>query len=343
MLLEDHKGPSREGTLGNEHAVVLTLFSSGVERLIAFHQLCPQINSMKNILTIFSCSMVLAGSAQTSLQYANWQAAGQSLTMYVLTDPGNAQAPSPGMNQTWDYSSVTFAQAGMAAIAPAAGTPYAATYPEANYVYAVTVTGLPTTYNYMLVNSTSVQNVATDVPADANVYTDYNQILQFPIAFGGSYTDSYVSPDNTGSSTWLCAGDGTLITSFGTFPDQVLMHDQDNDDLVFWNSDPIYPRMISNSDGVLFFMPASVGSNEHGSISQPSTVFPNPATTAITVIGVAEDSSWRIIDLQGRQLMSGDRMTALDRTINIETLAAGQYLFISESDRGTAATRFVRK
>src|SRR5690606_11020653 len=145
---------------------------------------------MKQDLTLLGCSLVLIASAQTSLQYANWPVSGQSLTMYMLTDPGNAQAPTPGVGQTWDYSSVTFAQAGVAAIAPAAGTPYAASYPTANYVYMVVPTGQPAAYNYMLVNSTSVQNVATDVPADANVYSDYNQILQFPIQFGGSYTDA---------------------------------------------------------------------------------------------------------------------------------------------------------
>ena len=324
-----------------EPALILIL-SPSVEKAIAFHQLWSQINSMKKIITLLGCSMVLIASAQTSLQFANWPTAGSSSTMYVLTDPGSAQAPTPGIDQTWDYSSVTFAQAGVAAIAPAAGTPYAASYPEANYVYAVTPTGMPTAYNYMLVNSTSVQNVATDVPADANVYTDYNQILQFPIQFGGSFTDSYVSPDNTGSSTWLCAGDGTLITSFGTFTDIVAMYDEDNDDLVFWNSDPVYPRMISNSSGVFFFMPGSVGTNEYPAPAAEFAVFPNPAATSITVIGAPDADTWKIIDLQGRELASGNWITASDRTINIEALATGQYLLISNGAYGSATTRFVK-
>jgi hypothetical protein len=297
---------------------------------------------MKILFTILGCSTVLIAPAQTSLEYANWPVAGQSLTMYVLTDPGSAQAPTPGINQTWDYSSVTFAQAGTAAIAPAAGTPYAASFPEANYVYSVTPTGMATGYNYMLVNSTSVQNVATDVPADPNVYTDYNQILQFPIQFGGSFTDSYASPDNTGSSTWLAAGDGTLITSFGTFTDVVLLYDQANDDLVFWNSSPIFPRLISNSSGVTMFMPGTVGMEENGMGMAQPIVFPNPASSALQVVGSEAHSTWRIVDLQGREMLQGSWTDAGGRTIDIQTLANGQYVLISIGEHTSTAARFVK-
>lgn len=284
---------------------------------------------------------MISASAQPTIDFSNWDPAGQSLTMYMVTDPGTVQPPSPGMDQTWDFSSAVFAEAGAALIAPAAGTPYAATYPMANYVYAVTLTGQPTVYNYMVVNNTSVQNMATNVPIATNDYSDYNQILQFPFAYGQSFTDAYASTNNTGSSTWMFAGYGTLITSLGAYMDQIMLFDNVSDDVVMWNPDPIFPRLIGNSSGVSLFLPGPVGMNENGATPVLGT-FPNPARTTITVIGSEGHSTWTIIDLQGRELLSGNWAATSDRTINIEGLSAGQYMLISNGANGPVAKPFVK-
>ena len=59
------------------------------------------------------------------------------------------------------------------------------------------------------------------MPSAPTVYTDYDRFLQFPLAFGGSYTNNYASPGQ------YCHADvdlrrlRTTITPLGTFTEQM--------------------------------------------------------------------------------------------------------------------------
>ena len=51
-----------------------------------------------------------------------------------------------------------------------------------------------------------METVASRVPSAPNAYTECDRFLQFPLAFGGSYTNNYASPDNTATQTWTYEG-----------------------------------------------------------------------------------------------------------------------------------------
>lgn len=292
---------------------------------------------MKTTLTLSTLLAATALCAQPTLQYADVPTSNLLLTVYTLTDPGNVQDPSAGANQTWDFSSATFAPSGTAVLGPSTGTPYAATYPTANWAWSITPTAGMADYLYMVLSATGMENVATNVPTDPNVYTDHQRIMQFPLAFGASFSDTYASPDHTGSQTWTYEGHGTLITPIGTFSDQVILVSTD-DDLVIWNASPLYPRVVANSGGVMLFGPSTTGIAEN--INMALTVFPVPATTALNITGIIAAAQWSVVDLQGRTLLTG-RTTDPTRTqVDIATLAEGDYLLNVVDATGRRSVRF---
>lgn len=292
---------------------------------------------MRTSATLFTILAAAALSAQPTLEFSDVPTGNTTLTVYQLTDPGNIVEPSTGANQTWDFSSGTFAAAGNAVMGPSAGTPFAANYPAANWAWTITPTVGAADYLYMVLNNSGMENVAAHVPADPNVYTDFQRIMQFPMAFGASFVDAFTSPDHTGTDTWTYAGHGTLITPIGTFTDQVMMVGSD-DDVVLWNASPLYPRVIANEDGVMLFGPSSTGVAER--IAPALAVFPVPASTALNITGITATAQWSVVDLQGRTLLTG-RTTDPTRTqVDIAALAEGDYLFTVVDAAGRRSIRF---
>jgi len=279
---------------------------------------------MKQTHTLSFVALSLAATAQPTIQFSSWPTAAVSLTAYTVTNPQVLTEPTDGANQTWDLSAAIVAVAGTALLEPAAGTPYAATYPAANWAFSETPTGLPAIYNYLLVNSTAVENVVSNVPASTNVYTDYERVLQFPLSLGGSFTDSYVSTNHTGTTTWMFSGTGTMITSLGTFSNQLKMKGSTND-LVLWNASPLYPRLIVNSGGVTFFGPSTTGIAEQADAVNTLHVFPIPATKELNISGTEGASLWSVFDTQGRVLLNGISVDAMRQHIDVSSLTEGNY------------------
>lgn len=275
---------------------------------------------MKQIITLASLFSVASLLAQPTIQYADVSTGVTTLSVYTLTDPGTASEPGPGANQTWDLGSVQLAMTGTATLGTSTGTPYAATYPSANWTWVISPSGGSVDYMYLVLSTSGMENVATHVPAAPNVYTDYQKIMQFPLAFGNAFTDAYASPGHTGTDTWTYDGHGTLITPIGTFADQLKLTSSD-DDVVIWNASPLYPRIIANSDGIMLFGPSTVGVSE--AEASPLTVFPVPANTSLNVMGISGTARWSIMDLQGRAILGGGSFKGPQATVDITALAQG--------------------
>lgn len=297
---------------------------------------------MRTLFTLVPLSLVFSVTAQPTFQYANLPASTAHFITYVVTDPGSAGAPSGGANQTWDYGSVQFAEAGGALLGPAAGTPYASSYPAANYVQASWATGsTDMDYSYLVANTTAVEAVAVHVPAAPNVFTDYQRYIQFSTTYGNGFTDTYDSPADQGSVTWTYTGYGTLITSLGTFTDQILMQNTDGD-IFIWNPDPLFPRLIANSDNPILLMPDLSGIRTTDAPGLTVRVFPDPAQDHITVEGSDGSAQWTVRDLLGRQLLHGNWAAGSPHAIDIASLAHGQYLLQVEDEDHLATARFDR-
>ena len=295
---------------------------------------------MKQITTL-TCMLGVAGLvAQPTIQFSDVPTGATTLSVYSMTDPGTVQEPSTGANQTWDFSSAQFALAGTAVLGTAVGTPYASAYPTANWTWVISPTVGAADYLYLASDASGMENVATHVPSAPNVYSDHQKIMQFPFAFGTSFTDAFASPDHTGTDTWTYEGHGTLITSEGTFTNQLKLKSSD-DDMVIWNASPLYPRVIANSSGVTLFGPSTTGVAE--TEASHLSVFPIPATTSLNILGINGTAQWSIMDLQGRMILSGRTLAGQEAPLDITPLVTGEYLLSVQEATGRRVVRFQKQ
>ena len=153
---------------------------------------------MKHTLTLGAVLFLSSLHAQVSIDYSDLSATGVALDMYIVTDPGTSSPPSDGINQTWDFSSVTLQPLGTLNFTAAANTPFAGNYPTANWAWAQTITGVGTDHMYLNIGTSGIEVLATDVPSSTNNYTDPKRIMQFPMTYGQNFTDSYADMDGPG-------------------------------------------------------------------------------------------------------------------------------------------------
>lgn len=290
---------------------------------------------MKHMTLAFFLLPLITTQAQPTLQSALVAPGGVQLDMYLLTSPGSATEPSDGVNQTWDLSSISLQPVGSLDFSNAALTPYANTYPSANWVWAQTVTGMGTDYMYLTIDINVLEVVATGVPSDVNDYINPKRILSFPMDLGQSQTDSYEDSDGPGTVTWTYSGHGTAITPVGVFGNVAKVASTE-DEVTLWNTAPLYPLVIDDGTSVLVFAPGGVGVSERGAV--PVQVYPNPCVESLFVEAHAAD--WRITDLQGRAVHSG-RFTgpALQR-VDVSTLTPGTYVLELDQDGQRRTVRF---
>jgi len=294
---------------------------------------------MKHLYILSAALVGLSATAQPDILYSNFPTSAVSLTAYAITDPGSTSEPTPGANQTWDFSTAQFALSGTTELRPAATTPYAANYPAANWTFINAGTGNPSDHQYLLVSSTGIEAVASHVPSAPNIYSDFQRILAFPLSLGESYTDAFTSPDHNGTDTWTYAGHGTLITSLGTFNDQLMMIGSD-DDLVIWNPSPLFPRVIVNDNGATVLVEGIVGIPD---VAAPAALraLPNPATNTLQLAGLEGATfTWSILDAQGRMLLKGDNAAASTAAIDVSALATGSYLLVALDGKARRTVRF---
>ncbi len=290
---------------------------------------------MRHILLPFLALGGLVAVAQPTLQQSMVDPNGLQLDMYLVTSPGSATEPSDGANQTWDLSTVSLQPIGTLDFTASTGTPYAANYPGANWVWAQTVTGMGTEYTYLNIGPNGIAIHATGVPGDVNDYTDPKLILTFPMAFGQNVSDNYVDIDGPASVTWSYTGHGTAITPLGTINDLAKLVSTEND-LLLWNTAPLYPMVIDDGSNVLVFAPGNVGLEERGAL--PVQVYPNPCTEALYVEALAAD--WRIIDLQGRTVRAGRFSGPALQRIELAGMASGSYLLVLDQGGRHRSVRF---
>lgn len=292
---------------------------------------------MKPTATFFAILLTAMLQAQITLQQSMIAPGGVHLSMYVVTAPGSATVPSDGANQSWDLSSVTLQPVGTLDFIVASGTPFAANYPTANWVWAQTPTGVATDYIYLDISSSGIEVIADDVPSATNNYTDPKRILQFPMSLGQSLTDSYTDMDGPSSVAWAYTGHGTAITPLGTFTDLAKVVSTE-DDILLWNTTPLYPLVIDNGSTVLVFAPSGVGIQGLGARAAVQ-VYPNPCTDRLVVEG-ALNTVWRITDPQGRTVRNGSFNGMGLQHLDVAELTTGSYFLLLDADGTGRAIHF---
>lgn len=305
----------------------------------AVRELCciPNHYIMERILTLTALLLSTALQAQVTLDHDMLAPNGVQLSMYMVTAPGSATTPSDGANQTWDLSTVTLQPVGSLDFTTIDNTPFASVYPAANWAWVQAITGSGTESTILDIASDGIEVLATRVPLATNNYTDPKRILQFPMSLGQSLTDSYTDMDGPSSVTWSYTGHGTGITPLGTFTDLAKVVSTE-EDMVLWNTTPLYPLVIDNGSTVLVFAASNVGIEGIGAQAAVQ-VYPNPCTDRLVVEG-ALNTTWRITDLQGRTVSNGSFNGMGLQNLDVQALATGSYILLMEADGKDRAIRF---
>jgi hypothetical protein len=277
--------------------------------------------------------------AQPVLQQTMIAPGGTSYDLYTVVSAGSATVPTGGANQTWDLSSLVLLNAGTMDFVPAASTPYAANHPSANYAWEGTFTGLPPSYAYFSVTSSAFEVVADDVPDAPNIYTDPKKLLVFPMNYGQTFVDPYISGGGASSVSWTYAGYGTTVLPYGTFTNTVLLTSNEGDVLI-WSTAPLHPLASYNGTDALLFGPGNVGIGD-ASTHVPLNAFPNPCNEVLNV-DLPGDAGWRITDLQGRQVLAGRSSSAAQQALPVASLAPGAYVLLVDNAGATRGQRFVK-
>lgn len=270
----------------------------------------------------------------------------QQYKWYAVTSPGTADPSTNGANITWNLATATLTQLGTAVWKSAAGTPYAANYPDATHVIEYIVTGGVTfSFSYFKVTPTGIEIVARDVTASSSVdYTDYKRILMLSFAYLSNWTDSYtISGGSPVSVTYSCTAYGNIISSIGLF-NGVLKLTTSEGDIIFWNRTPFSPLLQLPSSGAPYVLePITVGMDE----AQPLAalqVYPNPAEDRLWLTGTSDVTNWVVVDAMGRQLASGTVPAGQDRAeIAVDALPSGVYRLFVEAAGARRTLPFVRQ
>ncbi|MEO7081313.1 MAG: T9SS type A sorting domain-containing protein [Flavobacteriales bacterium] len=295
---------------------------------------------MRKTLTPLAGLLLISLSAQNTIQYSDLDPFGVATNMHLLTSPASIPTLSNGANQSWDLSSITLQNIGTQAFATAVGTPYAATYPTANWVWSQTVTGLGTGYTYLNITTSGIDLLARNVPISTVDFSDPSQVMKFPLSLGQSYSDTYVNTNGGSTMTWTYSGHGTAITPLGTFTNVAKVENTEGT-VLLWSITPLYPIMIADVDNTLFFIQNNVGVNEHeGSAFQ---TWPNPCRDLLNLASVVNGSEWSILDAQGRTLSNGQITMGGDQQVDVSGLATGSYVLVLKAGDVIRHARFIKE
>ncbi len=284
---------------------------------------------IRNITSIFLL-FTLSTMAQPVIVQTDLPSGTISLQMLYVTDNGTSDPTLNGADITWDFTSATLQPAGTAFFGPADLTPYAATYPDADRAMTFDLFGLGQAYNYFRSTATDFEMIAEGVPDVAVHYTDPKKFIQFPFEYQDIFSDPYTVDGVTNNVVWQYLGYGTVITELGTVNNVVKAVSSDNE-IVFWNTQPLYPLISIVSGSVLVLTEGGVGMEE-GSATTGIVVYPNPAQDRIRVIGAEQGDRYELSDMLGRSVLAGSVNGILE--LSIGDLPAGNYdLRIANADR----------
>lgn len=294
---------------------------------------------MLRTITLPLLSLATLAPAQVTLTSGMLPSGTFTDRLYLVTSQGEAEMPTPGIDQTWDLSSATLLDIGTFTHRPAAGTPYAATYAPANIAWHMDMGLLGDNYTYMHLGTT-LDMVATDVPDEPNVYTDHLRVLSFPLSFGNTFTDTWAGTEGSGTVVWSYAGHGTALTSVGSFTDVVMLAN-DGGEVALWRTSPLVPLLLVRDGMILAMGPAAdVGVEEttHARLA----VHPVPCTDRLLVQSAAA-APWRIVDMQGRTAAEG-RFTAVGgQVVDTHALQPGAYLLVQQGAGLPGVARFIKQ
>jgi hypothetical protein len=98
------------------------------------------------------------------------------------------------------------------------------------------------------------------------------------------------------------------------------------------------PPIITNEYTTEFYQALALND-----FNQAVTIYPNPATDKLFIETKNEISSWKIIDMQGKQLLQNKKVNNSKTFIDVSGLLSGIYIVEIETENGKFIHKLVKK
>ncbi len=252
---------------------------------------------MKKHLLILSLYIsTINANAQQNLSSTEMLAFGSVSVQKTVANLSVIDTTNQGSGKVWNFSTIQYSSTApdfSVHIVSPSSTPYAASFPAANYAYKE-VTGTTTNYRYFNLTSTLMERVGSYV-SSVNTYSDPQVEYVFPLTLGSANYDSWASTASSSGGTYdlRAVGTGTLILPSGTFNAIMVRVNVEESFLAFdvyiWYSADNGVQLLSYivGDGffvspqALVFHSLTVGVEENDFISEIKYV--NPITNLLSL------------------------------------------------------------
>ncbi|MGZ3862558.1 MAG: T9SS type A sorting domain-containing protein [Bacteroidia bacterium] len=296
-------------------------------------------SKLASVLTVATLTTV----AQPVIQYGNMPA-GQSFNLYNLSGVNvSGIASQTGPNVTWDISSATPALVGTADLLDINSTPYAASYPAANFAIRFNPTGGSSVYSLFNIASTIWEEVANNVGSGgATDFIDYRTTLPYPFTYNLTNSDNYQkSGQAVKSISHHYDAYGTLITSFGTITNVVrdMLTDNGSTSASAYATSPyVYPLLQVSGSGVTLWVASLNGVEKYNAANIKMEVYPNPAQNSISIFTNASINTLEICDVNGKAHIKTNQAT-----IDVSQLSSGVYFIKAITNEGVVNRKFIKE
>ncbi len=265
--------------------------------------------------------------------------------------------PGPaGANQTWDFSnSFEMTLAGTDEAIPVAGSPFASSFPTANYLYKFSgmFGGDRYYYHNLTASKLEILSLGWNGVNGDNYTANPRTFAVFPYTYGTEYTDTYRSSADNIDVTNVVTYDayGTLIMPFGTFHNVIRQKVVENGHINYnwFNVQPFYPILQTvleeNSLGIVKNL--TLGTDQFAA-GKMFAVYPNPTKDELNIEAIGTITSpveIEIYDLLGKRIFRKEESLNNDLVqVNLASYDAGIYLLkMTDTQTGASHTQKIVK
>ena len=308
---------------------------------------------MKKTITVLLLILNIYMFAQPILNVSDLNPYGTA--NLFTTNPTGFTTGLSGANQTWNYSGFSLTPNGTAVSTSITTSPFANSFPEANY-FIKTVTNGSSTYSIYKLTSEKLEllGLTTDSSIIINFSPNPQTQFEFPYTYNSSINDTYSTtndPDLNDPFSIIYDAYGTLITPYGTYNNVIRTKKMDGAFPIYsWYT--INPTItiltaIFGSGGissVKFYQynNLSITQNE---IQKSYDIIPNPASNNITILNsnnLNETFEYKIFDIMGRIIKKSNGK--FNEKIDIENLQIGNYIIqISDKNKNLFNKKLIKK
>lgn len=339
---------------------------------------------MKRIIILFVIFVVASVQCYTqpTLTYSgNAPQIGDIYNLHFVDAEGLSEGGS-GANQVWSYTDLSVIESSQTTVMDPSATPFAADFPEANAAFLFEAGN----YTYAVINTNYVENVgiaAEESGIDFIIhYTNPVRIINFPFAYGNSYTDDYqgnytmqmMTVTQSGTRTFTADAYGTLTTPEGTFNDVLRVKSVHSEvdsffmgtmflyantgtieDYAWYTNsakEPLfnltyYTNSVTGTDTTAYYSgaPTFVPEPMHDEVCMK--LYPVPAEDRMHItLSSGQTANLNIYDISGKKVFTGEGIEFQKddpKAIDVSGLAPGTYFIHVHNQNLTVCRKFLKK